>query len=316
MAFFDDLRHTRSRVHGIPVVGDPERIAELSHGLRLDELIIAMPSAPPKRTREVVHLIQEAGLPCRTVPSLDQLATGRVSVSVLRPVEIQDLLGRAPVQIEMGRVWRSLRGRTVMVTGAGGSIGSELCRQILTFGPKKLLLVERSEPQLFLIEQELRALVEGDVVEPLIGDITRPDRMREIFRRFQPEVVFHAAAHKHVPLMEHQPEEAIRNNIFGTALLADLAAMRGVPDEKRTARFVCVMVLCDPRRTWAVTRGTIEGRIAHAPAGSGGFGYDPLFYLPDRGRTSAQLTAEQKNAISHRGNATRAMLKLLQRIAL
>ena len=228
VAFFDDLRHTRSRVHGIPVVGDPERIAELSSGLRLDELIIAMPSATPKRTREVVALIQEAGLPCRTVPSLDQLATGRVNVSMLRPVEIQDLLGREPVQIEMGRVWRSLTGRTVMVTGAGGSIGSELCRQILSFGPKKLLLVERSEPQLFAIEQELREIAAGDAVEALIGDITRKERMREIFRRFQPEVVFHAAAHKHVPMMESQPEEAIRNNIFGTALLADLAVEHGV----------------------------------------------------------------------------------------
>ena len=227
VAFFDDHRKTHSSVHGIPVVGRPERMGELSRWLRLEEVIIAMPSAPPKRIRDVVKLIQDAGLPCRTVPSLDQLATGRVNVSVLRPVEIQDLLGRAPVHIQVAEVWRSLRGRTVMVTGAGGSIGSELCRQILTFGPDKLLLVERSEPQLFLIEQELRAMA-ADVVEALVGDVTRRDRMREIFRRFQPDVIFHAAAHKHVPMMESQPEEAIRNNIFGTAQLADLAVEYGV----------------------------------------------------------------------------------------
>ncbi len=228
VAFFDDHRNTQSSIHGIPVVGRPESIGELSSWLRLEEVIIAMPSAPPKRIRDVVKTIQDAGLPCRTVPSLDQLATGRVNVSVLRPVEIQDLLGRAQVKIEVAKVWRSLRGRTVMVTGAGGSIGSELCRQILTFGPDKLLLVERSEPQLFLIEQELRAIVADDVVEPLVGDVTRRDRMREIFRRFQPDVIFHAAAHKHVPMMEGQPEEAIRNNIFGTAQLADLAVEQGV----------------------------------------------------------------------------------------
>ncbi len=230
VAFFDDHRRAQSSVHGISLVGRPERIGELSRWLRLDEVIIAMPSAPPKRIRDVVQLIREAGLPFRTVPALDQLATGRVNVSVLRPVEIQDLLGRAPVQIEVASVWRSLRGRTVMVTGAGGSIGSELCRQILTFGPDKLLLVERSEPQLFAIEQELRAIVAGDVVEALMGDVTRAARMEEILLRFQPDVIFHAAAHKHVPMMEAQPEEAIRNNIFGTARLADLAVAHGVKD--------------------------------------------------------------------------------------
>jgi len=234
VAFFDDNRNTQSSIHGIPVVGRPERIGELSAWLRLEEVIIAMPSASPKRIRDVLKLTQDAGLPCRTVPSLDQLATGRVNVSVLRPVEIQDLLGRDPVHIQVADVWRSLRGRTVMVTGAGGSIGSELCRQILTFGPDKLLLVERSEPQLFAIEQELRAIVAGDVLEALVGDVTRRDRMREIFRRFQPDVIFHAAAHKHVPMMESQPEEAIRNNIFGTVQLADLAV------EHRVERFVLI----------------------------------------------------------------------------
>ena len=228
VAFFDDHRLTHSSIHGIRVVGRPENIGELCGWLRIEEVIIAMPSAPPKRIRDVVKLIQDAGLPCRSVPALDQLATGRVNVSTLRPVEIQDLLGRSPVQIQVADVWRSLRGRTVMVTGAGGSIGSELCRQILTFGPARLVLVERSEPQLFVIEQELRAIVADDIVEAMVGDVTRRDRMREVFRRFQPEIVFHAAAHKHVPLMESQPEEAIRNNIFGTAQLADLAIEHGV----------------------------------------------------------------------------------------
>lgn len=228
IAFFDDFRGTRASVHGIPVVGRPDRICELKGKLGIEELIIAMPTAPAKRIKDVVRFAQEAGLPCRTVPALDQLATGNVSVSSLRAVEIQDLLGRAPVQIDAETVRGILAGQTVMVTGAGGSIGSELCRQILSFNPAALLLVERSEPHLFQIEQELRAAPNAAAIVPLMGDVTQPDRMREIFRRFHPHAVFHAAAHKHVPMMEAQPEEAIRNNILGTALLAELAIAHAV----------------------------------------------------------------------------------------
>ena len=263
VAFLDDHRDTKSSVHGIPVIGTPQRMGELKDRWNIEEIIIAMPSAPPKRIREVVKLIQDAGLPCRSVPALDQLATGRVNVSVLRPVEIQDLLGRAPVSIQVADVWRSLRGRTVMVTGAGGSIGSELCRQILTFGPEKLLLVERSEPQLFLIEQELRAIVAEGVIEALVGDVTRRDRMGEIFRRFQPQVIFHAAAHKHVPMMESQPEEAIRNNIFGTAQLADLAIAHGV------AHFVLISTdkAVNPTNVMGATKRVAELYLQSLAAG-------------------------------------------------
>ena len=228
VAFFDDHRNSSSSIHGIPLVGRPERIAEFKTRLNLDEVIIAMPSAPAKRVRDVLKLIREAGLSCRTVPSMDQLATGRVSVSNLRPVEIHDLLGRDPVEIKGEAVREEIEGRTVMVTGAGGSIGSELCRQILSFAPANLVLVERSEPQIFAIEQELRANLGKTTLLPIVGDITQRGRMREIFRRLQPQVIFHAAAHKHVPLMELQPEEAIRNNILGTALLADLAIEHAV----------------------------------------------------------------------------------------
>jgi FlaA1/EpsC-like NDP-sugar epimerase len=223
VAFLDDHHSVTCSIHGIPVVGRPEQLGHIQPTLRIDELIIAMPSAPGRRVRQIVELAREASLPCRSIPSLHQLATGQLAVTSLRPVQIEDLLGRAPVQIERGEVWRVLRGRTVMVTGAGGSIGSELCRQILTFAPDVLLLVERSEPQLFAIEQELRNLVDGALIVPLIGDVSRADRMHEIMCRYQPHVLFHAAAHKHVPMMEAQPEEAIRNNIFGTVQLADLA---------------------------------------------------------------------------------------------
>ena len=228
VAFFDDHGNTHCSVHGVPVAGRPERIVEFKGKLALEEIIIAMPSAPAKRIRDVFKLCSEAGLPCRTVPSLDQLATGQVSVTSLRPVEIHDLLGRAPVTIAGDAVREEIQDRTVMVTGAGGSIGSELCRQILSYNPSTLVLVERSEPQLFVIEQELRGKYGSAKVVPVVGDITQRNRMREVFRRFRPAVVFHAAAHKHVPMMEMQPAEAIRNNIFGTALLADLAIEHGV----------------------------------------------------------------------------------------
>src|SRR6266567_2741431 len=228
IAFFDDDSGRHSSVHGIPVVGTPERLLECKAKLRIDEIIIAMPSAPTRRIRQVLELARAAGLECKTVPSLGQLATGSVSISNLRPVRIEDLLGRIPVRIKTDAISNLLNARTVMVTGAGGSIGSELSRQILSFNPSTLVLVERSEPHVFAIEQELLASKNGSLIVPLLGASTSSGRMRYIFDRFRPQVIFHAAAHKHVPMMEHQPAEAIRNNILGTALLADLALEFGV----------------------------------------------------------------------------------------
>ena len=234
IAFFDDDSGRHSSVHGIPVVGTPERLLECKAKLRIDEIIIAMPSAPTRRIRQVLELARAAGLECKTVPSLGQLATGSVSISNLRPVRIEDLLGRDPIRIKTDAVRDLLTARTVMVTGAGGSIGSELCRQILSFKPAALVLVERSEPHVFAIEQELLASRTDTLIVPLLGDVTSSGRIRYVFDRFRPRVIFHAAAHKHVPMMEHQPAEAIRNNVLGTALLADLAIEHG------TDRFVFI----------------------------------------------------------------------------
>jgi FlaA1/EpsC-like NDP-sugar epimerase len=238
VAFFDDVKPVRTSVHGVPVVGRPESLADgvlnLKGRLRLEEVIIAMPAASAKRIAEVIKVLQCAELKMRTVPSMSQLATGQVKVTALRPVEIQDLLGRAAVEVDDTDVEQLLTGQVVLVTGAGGSIGSELCRQIAAFGPEKLILVERSEPQLFAIEQELLEAGHPATIVPLVADILEIGRMDRVFRDFAPDTVFHAAAHKHVPLMEQQPREAVKNNAIGTSQLATLAA------HHRVGRFVLI----------------------------------------------------------------------------
>jgi FlaA1/EpsC-like NDP-sugar epimerase len=227
VAFFDDdPRKWNVRIHGIPVVGSPAILE--GGGTELDEVVIAMPSASGRRIRDLVSLLTKSGIKFESVPSMEQLMNGTVRVSQIRPVEIEDLLGRDAISLETERIAQLVKGRVVMVTGAGGSIGSELCRQIASFNPQRLLLVERCEVQIFQIEQELLARGHGSVIMPLVADVLDEHRMQGIFERFQPAVVFHAAAHKHVPMMEHQPYEAFRNNTLGTRLLARLAAEHGV----------------------------------------------------------------------------------------
>jgi FlaA1/EpsC-like NDP-sugar epimerase len=235
IAFFDDdPRKLNSRVHGIPVLGPPEKLLAVSAKLDIQEAIIAMPSAPAKRVGEIVRILRQAHLQCKTVPSLDQLALGQVRVSQLRDVEVQDLLGREKVELETENIRLALQDRVVLVTGAGGSIGSELCRQIATYSPARLLLVDRSEPHVFQIQQELIGLGHAGRIIPLVADILDLPRMEDIFSRFHPQVIFHAAAHKHVPMMECQPGEAIKNNTLGTAGLAEMAS------EFKVDRFILI----------------------------------------------------------------------------
>lgn len=224
----DNPQKWYSQLHGIRVIGAPEMLLEKIGRWRFEEVIIAMPSAPGRRIHEVVKLLQQAHLPFETVPSLRQLASGKVKVSQIRSVEIEDLLGREPVALTTESIRELLHGKVVLVTGAGGSIGSELCRQIAAYQPERLLLVEQSEGQMFQIEQELIGRGFGQVIEPLIGNILDGVRMREIFEQYQPQLVFHAAAHKHVPLMERHPAEAIKNNSLGTMRLALLSRACGV----------------------------------------------------------------------------------------
>lgn len=235
VVFFDDDSHKwHSQVHGVPVVGQPERLREAAYRADLDEVIIAIPSAAAERMREIVRLLQSVHMKFETVPSVEQLATGKVRVSQLRPVEIQDLLHREPVELDSDTIHQQIKDRTVMVTGAGGSIGSELCRQIAERNPRTLLMLDQSEVQLFPIEQELLEQGYGGQIVPLVADILDEPRMRYVFSRFKPELIFHAAAHKHVPMMESQPGEAVKNNSFGTARLSTLAR------EYKVKRFVFI----------------------------------------------------------------------------
>jgi FlaA1/EpsC-like NDP-sugar epimerase len=225
----DDPRKRGGSVSGYKILGTTNDIPRLVDELNIQQIVIALDAARGMEIRRIMDICSAIPVRARIVPSLNEIATGRVSVSRLRDVQIEDLLGREPVKLDDKNLHDFLTGRTVMVTGAGGSIGSELVRQIINYGPKCLLLVERAEFFLFQIGRELSEM-QGVEFVPLIADVGDEPRMREIFETYRPEVIFHAAAHKHVPLMEVNAVEAIKNNVLATRCLADLAGKYGVRD--------------------------------------------------------------------------------------
>ena len=218
----DDPRKKGGSVSGYKVLGTTKDLPRLVDELNIREVVIALDEAKGMEIRRLMDICSSIPVKAQIVPSLNEIALGRVSVSRIRSVQIEDLLGREPVKLDDKNLHDFLTGRTVLVTGAGGSIGSELVRQIINYHPKCILLVERAEFFLFQIGRELQDLGGIDFV-PLIADVGDEPRMREIFERYRPEVVFHAAAHKHVPLMEVNAVEAIKNNVLATRCLAELA---------------------------------------------------------------------------------------------
>ncbi|HEY9717280.1 MAG TPA: nucleoside-diphosphate sugar epimerase/dehydratase [Trichormus sp.] len=219
----DDPGKVKKRIGALTVFGTTNDLPKLVDNLFIDQVIIAMPSAPASEIRRIVDMCRKAEVETRILPGIYELINGRVSVSQLREVSLEDLLGREPVNLDTASIAGYLEGRCVLVTGAGGSIGSELCRQIMRFQPKKLVLVGKGENSIFSINQELMSRPEPVEVVPVIADIRDHNRLFNVFERHKPQVVFHAAAHKHVPLMEGNVPEAITNNVRGTQNVSELA---------------------------------------------------------------------------------------------
>jgi FlaA1/EpsC-like NDP-sugar epimerase len=275
----DGDRRQGRQIHGVPVRGKLSDLGRVARDLDVQHVIVAMPSVSHTVRRHAVHLAGAAGLKVMTVPSFDDIASGKVTVSQLRQIELDDLLGRDPVVLDTAGLSGFLRARTVMVTGAGGSIGAELCRQIARFEPARLILFELSEYALYCIEQEFRAERSTLDIVCAVGDARSRRRVEHILQQYRPQVVFHAAAYKHVPLMEEvNAWEAVENNALGTYVVASAAAQAGVEKfvlvstdkavnptnvmgaSKRLAELVCQALQCDCATRYVMVRfGNVLG---------------------------------------------------------
>ena len=223
----DDKQKWGQFIQGIKVVGGRDKIIESADLYDIDEIFIAIPSAPRTVIRDILDICKETNCKLRSLPGMYQLVNGEVSVSKLRDVEVEDLLGREPIRVDLDSILGYVQNKVVMVTGGGGSIGSELCRQIATHKPAKLIIVDIYENNAYDIQQELLQRHPDLPLVVLIASVRNTKRMNSIFAEYRPDIVYHAAAHKHVPLMETSPNEAIKNNVFGTWKTASAAAMNG-----------------------------------------------------------------------------------------
>lgn len=219
----DDLNKVGKFMNNIPIIGGRDSIKDGVEKYKITEIIIALPSASAQDRRDIIEICQDTNCRLRILPALYQLAGGEVSIQKIRDVQIEDLLGRDSVKVNYDEIMGYVSNKTVLVTGGGGSIGSELCRQIAKHHPKKLIIFDIYENNAYAIQQELLSRHDGLDLEVLIGSVRDTDRVDFVFNKYLPEVVYHAAAHKHVPLMEDSPNEAVKNNVFGTRNVADAA---------------------------------------------------------------------------------------------
>ena len=215
-------------IQGIKIVGGRDKIVESAAFYGIDEIIIAIPSANRATMRELVEICKETNCKLRTLPGIYQLVNGEVNVSKLRDVDVEDLLGRDPIKVDMESIYNYVKGKVILVTGGGGSIGSELCRQIAGHEPKQLIIVDIYENNAYDIQQELKYKYPNLDLVVLIASVRNTNRMNHIMEKYHPDIIYHAAAHKHVPLMEDSPNEAIKNNVFGTWKTAQAAVQYGV----------------------------------------------------------------------------------------
>ncbi|MCL5428989.1 MAG: polysaccharide biosynthesis protein [Chloroflexi bacterium] len=274
----DDSEKQGQRIHGVPVVGTTGDLQRQAQLVKADEIIMAIPSAPGSLLRQVAETSRQADLPFRTMPGVYELIGGKVSVNRLREVDITDLLRRQPTQIDRKSVGSSLGGKRVLVTGAGGSIASELCRQVARWSPAQLILLGHGENSIFEIFIELNSDYPNLGLQPVIADIRDLNRLAEIFRQFRPDIIFHTAAHKHVPLMEANIPEAVTNNILGTRNVVEAADLAKIPRlvmvstdkavqpssvygaTKRIAEWIVLDAAKDGRKAYSVVRfGNVLG---------------------------------------------------------
>jgi FlaA1/EpsC-like NDP-sugar epimerase len=229
VGFVDDLkRKVGTSFHGVPILGTIDELSEIAREKKISEVFIAIPSLRKSALQRIIDKCIEAKVPFKTIPSLREIIELGASAHKLREVKVEDLLGREPIQLDKTKTLEEIRGASVLVTGAGGSIGSELCRQILCLGPRQLILFERSEYNLFEIKRELRRRNPEATLISIVGDVLDRSGLEAVFHQYRPDLVYHAAAHKHVHLMELSPREAIRNNVFGTRNIAEVSAENGV----------------------------------------------------------------------------------------
>lgn len=231
----DDKNKQNTYLHGVKVVGTTEQIPEIVGNYEVEQIVIAIPSLAPDDYERIVEYCQQTEVKVNAMPKYEQVITGKLSVSKLQEIDIADLLGRKEVKLDQQSLKSNLKCKTVLVTGAGGSIGSELCRQIAQFCPARLLLLGHGENSIYLIYKELSSRYKDDIeLIPIIADIQDRERIFHIMETYRPDRVYHAAAHKHVPLMEYNPTEAVKNNIYGTRNVAEAAKAAGV------AKFVMI----------------------------------------------------------------------------
>ena len=235
VCFVDDDKNKAGKfLNGVPVAGNRNDIPRLAVEYKIDEIYIAIPSASAKERKAIIEICRETGCQVKILPGIYQLINGEVSIAKLRNVEIEDLLGRDPIRVNLDEIMGYVSGKVVLVTGGGGSIGSELCRQVASHGPKQLIIFDIYENNAYDIQLELKEKYPDLDLVVLIGSVRNTHRIETVFEKYRPDIVYHAAAHKHVPLMEDSPNEAIKNNVFGTYKTAKAA------DKYGTSRFVLI----------------------------------------------------------------------------
>ena len=220
----DDQEKQRKDIYGVRILGTTKDIEKIVQHMGITKVVIAMPSLPNKKLNEVYDVARKTGAECVILPNIDEVMSGNLHVQQLRNVEIEDLLGRDPVELDQTLIEKQLRGKRILVTGAGGSIGSEICRQVSSFRPKELIILGHGENSIYQLNMELLGkYAEHFRITPVIADVQDRKRIFEVMEKYRPDVVYHAAAHKHVPLMEINPREAVKNNILGTRNVAEAA---------------------------------------------------------------------------------------------